>query len=382
MKKSLNNIFDEANANEIDNLVKQNAASDVSAETLSSIKDKVYAKINLKKEKKNNRGMWMRFGAIAACFLLIVSAIIVVPMLREDDPGVIIPPDDTTNNDNPGDIRLLHWNDISSFFGVTGESGNMSSSSEMYEKAFCEIVSGIYSTYQSGNIISDDCVGDKIDTVEIRTGWYQSWNGEERDVYEVNAEVYKIKDIATSVSVAIKYLENTHADTTEYFYVYSNPYYGSGASLAGFFESYKADKYMSVYTNAHIREYNDGTSTNFAIYDINEDALDTINTQILSLKSANTYSQYTSSDLTAIENIVKNCHERLQLSVEIKTAGRYGVVYVLDNGYICFAGFGEYFTLHNIGIDAAENLIESVKDNSVCINPSVDENGGEIMQPA
>ena len=92
MKKTLNNIFDEANANEIDNLVKQNAASDVSADTLSSIKGKVYAKTNLKKAKINNRSMWLRFGAIAACFLLIVSVILAVPMLREDDPGVIPEP--------------------------------------------------------------------------------------------------------------------------------------------------------------------------------------------------------------------------------------------------------------------------------------------------
>ncbi len=85
MKKTLNTIFDEANAGEIENLVKQNAAPDVSADTFSSIKDKVYAKTNLKKEKKTNKNVWLRFGAIAACFLLIVSAAIVVPLLRDDN---------------------------------------------------------------------------------------------------------------------------------------------------------------------------------------------------------------------------------------------------------------------------------------------------------
>ena len=88
MKKTLNHIFDEANAGEIENLVKQNAAPEVSVDTLSSIKDKVYAKTNLKKERKTNKNVWLRFGAIAACFLLIVSAVIVVPMLREDDIGI------------------------------------------------------------------------------------------------------------------------------------------------------------------------------------------------------------------------------------------------------------------------------------------------------
>jgi len=49
MKKTLSNIFDEANANELEKLVSQNAASDVSADTLSSIKNKVYTKTKLKK---------------------------------------------------------------------------------------------------------------------------------------------------------------------------------------------------------------------------------------------------------------------------------------------------------------------------------------------
>lgn len=51
MKKTLNNIFDEASANELEKLVSQNAASDVSADTLSSIKNKVYAKTGITQTK-------------------------------------------------------------------------------------------------------------------------------------------------------------------------------------------------------------------------------------------------------------------------------------------------------------------------------------------
>ncbi|MBE6684621.1 MAG: hypothetical protein E7592_03090 [Ruminococcaceae bacterium] len=122
MKKTLNNIFDEANAGEIENLVKQNAAPEVTADTLSSIKGKVYAKTNLKKEKKNNRGMWLRFGAIAACFVLISSAILVVPMLREDDPGVI-PGPGTTDNPvvNPPNHNVPSISTIISGNKITGK---------------------------------------------------------------------------------------------------------------------------------------------------------------------------------------------------------------------------------------------------------------------
>ncbi len=73
MKRSLNNIFDEAKASEIENLVNKNVAPEVSADTLSSVKNKVYAKTTLKKKKKKAKSVWLRFGAIAACFVLLLS---------------------------------------------------------------------------------------------------------------------------------------------------------------------------------------------------------------------------------------------------------------------------------------------------------------------
>ncbi len=57
----------------------------------------VEQKDRLRQKNKKPKGVWLRFGAIAACFLLIVSAVIVVPMLREDDPGVIPGPGTTGN---------------------------------------------------------------------------------------------------------------------------------------------------------------------------------------------------------------------------------------------------------------------------------------------
>lgn len=79
MKKTLTNIFDEANANELENLISQNTAPDVSADTLSSIKDKVYAKtgISKSKAKKPISFRWQSYVA-AACLLLIVGAVTVM----------------------------------------------------------------------------------------------------------------------------------------------------------------------------------------------------------------------------------------------------------------------------------------------------------------
>ena len=62
------------------------------------IEKHIEQKERLRQKNKKAKGVWLRFGAIAACFLLIVSAIIVVPMLREDHPGIVVPPDGTSND--------------------------------------------------------------------------------------------------------------------------------------------------------------------------------------------------------------------------------------------------------------------------------------------
>ena len=45
----------------------------------------VEQKDRLRQKNKKPKGVWLRFGVIAACFVLIVSAVIVVPMLRENN---------------------------------------------------------------------------------------------------------------------------------------------------------------------------------------------------------------------------------------------------------------------------------------------------------
>ncbi len=55
-------------------------------------------KLQNKANKLKTKGMWLRFGTIAACFVLILSAVTLMPMLREDDAGVISPSDETSND--------------------------------------------------------------------------------------------------------------------------------------------------------------------------------------------------------------------------------------------------------------------------------------------
>lgn len=108
MKKTLNNIFDEANASELEKLVSQNAASDVSADTLSSIKNKVYAKtgITKAKAKKPIAFRWQSYVAVAACLLLIVGGIFGAPSIMKLFNNV---ESSIVDNVLPTDIDKIIW---------------------------------------------------------------------------------------------------------------------------------------------------------------------------------------------------------------------------------------------------------------------------------
>lgn len=79
MNKTLRDLFDEAKANEIENLANRNDAPDVSADILSSIKEKVYAKIGITNPKKRPFiYRWQSYVAAAVCIALITGAIMAI----------------------------------------------------------------------------------------------------------------------------------------------------------------------------------------------------------------------------------------------------------------------------------------------------------------
>ena len=83
MKNKLNEIFDEAKPQELDQFSNELTAPALPDEMLASVKGKVFAKTNLKKENKNTKSVWLRVGAVAACFVLVLSAVIAIPMLQK-----------------------------------------------------------------------------------------------------------------------------------------------------------------------------------------------------------------------------------------------------------------------------------------------------------
>ncbi|MBE6672857.1 MAG: hypothetical protein E7599_04990 [Ruminococcaceae bacterium] len=76
MKKTMNDIFDEAKANELEALLQKNAAPDVSDKTLSSVKKKTYAKTGLSEnEKKKTILVYFPAIAVVACLCLTMVVI-------------------------------------------------------------------------------------------------------------------------------------------------------------------------------------------------------------------------------------------------------------------------------------------------------------------
>lgn len=75
MKKKISHIFDRAEASELETLIDQNKAPEVSADTLASIQNKVYEKtgINKVKTKKPLMLRWQSLAAAAACLCLVVG---------------------------------------------------------------------------------------------------------------------------------------------------------------------------------------------------------------------------------------------------------------------------------------------------------------------
>lgn len=70
-------------------------------------------KLQKKASNSKAKGIWLRFGAIAACLAIIAGAIFLVPMLREDDPGEIpgpggILPPGTDNENEKNNIPILN----------------------------------------------------------------------------------------------------------------------------------------------------------------------------------------------------------------------------------------------------------------------------------
>ena len=84
------------------------------------------------------------------------------------------------------------------------------------------ISSGAFSTYISGKVIDAEKVGAKLKSVTVTGGW-KNEAGKWISTEELNAEVYEITRIDSSIAVALKFIDQGEAVTTTHYYVMMNP---------------------------------------------------------------------------------------------------------------------------------------------------------------
>lgn len=99
-----------------------------------------------KASKPKSKNIWLRIGAIAACFVLIVSAVIVVPMLRDSGDNPII---------NPPNIDVPSISTIKGGYKITGKQELVYGDSSSGDEGNAEMIApGFYiNTVIQANVI-------------------------------------------------------------------------------------------------------------------------------------------------------------------------------------------------------------------------------------
>lgn len=187
-------------------------------------------KLQKKANKPKSKGIWLRFGAIAACFLLIVSVIIAMPMLFEEDIPVSLPdnglagnegdsaivsPPDNDSMGNEGNSTVVPPNN-----GVNGD-GNGEIEVELESYYDFEINGATYIAYIRGKVIDAEKVGSKFESVTVTGGWKNA-AGEWISTEALNAELYEIRGIDSGIAVALKFIDQSEGATTTLYYVMLN----------------------------------------------------------------------------------------------------------------------------------------------------------------
>ena len=100
MKKKLNEIFDEISPSELEPFGENLSAPKLEDNELATIKNKVYAKLEIngtKKIKRSSARLWLRVGIIAACMAVAIVSLFLMLILKDND-GTDVPDPDGNEN--------------------------------------------------------------------------------------------------------------------------------------------------------------------------------------------------------------------------------------------------------------------------------------------
>jgi hypothetical protein len=282
-------------------------------------------------------------------------------MLTRDEPGGNLVDD------------AIVWDNVFDLFNPNTGSGNeMGESAVLVESSFSEIVSKKYEKYEVGNAFpldkSGEFIGEKLDEIKVRTGWYVYYNDTETDVVTVKAEVYELRGVSTDAAVAVKYLEKGTAKTTEHFYAALNTEY-KFSTLQSFFSDFNAALHMDIGKDALVTEYPRFNSKKIDKYRVTEGGSDIVKFLLTLDGAAEVVHPY-----DAVDGRMNNCGEIRRVTFSMASAGKMmNSLYIFDNGYIAIGGpICDGIIFFNVGGEATSELYEIFKANTelvTVINP-------------
>jgi hypothetical protein len=304
---------------------------------------------------------FIKIAAIAAAFALLVTGLaVVLPMLTRDEPGGNIVGD------------AIVWDNVFDLFNPNTGSGVKEEASVIESSSFAEIETKKYAKYDLGNAFpldkSGEFIGEKLDEIKVRTGWYVYYNDTETDVVTVKAEVYEIKGVSTDAAVAVKYLEKGTAKTTEHYYAALNTEY-KFSTLQSFFSDFNAALHMDIGKDALVTEYPRFNSKKIDKYRVTEGGSDIVKFLLTLDGAAEVVHPY-----DAVDGRMNNCGEIRRVTFSMASAGKMmNSLYIFDNGYIAIGGpICEGIIFFNVGGEATSELYEIFKANTelvTVINP-------------
>ena len=313
------------------------------------------------------RPAFVRLAAVAAAVVLLaVGIFFILPAMQDSDGG------ESTRENIVGDA--LVWSNVFDLFNANTGSGNeMGEAAVLVESSFSEIVSKKYEKYDLGNAFplekSGEFIGEKLDEIKVRTGWYLHWNDTERDVVTVKAEVYALRGVSTDAAIAVKYLEKGTAKTTEHYYAALNTEY-EFSTLQSFFSDFNATVHMDIGKDALVTAYPRFNSDQIDKYRFTDGGGADIIKYLLTLDAE--AESLRSNDV--VDGRMNNCGEIRRVTFSMASAGKMtNMLYIFDNGYIAIQGkICDGIVFFNVGGEATSELYEIFKANTelvTVINP-------------
>ena len=315
-------------------------------------------KLQRKANDAKSKGIWLRFGVIAACLAVIVSALIVVPLLQEEGPGVIILPPDDTAYDSEENSQME--TDPGTETGDS-ESEWESHGGAMPDWAFYAYIDDTgfegYRLSEYNAHCEPSLVGARVGDISIAVSF-----GPEKTAI-VTADVYEVEGFDRTLCLCIRYRDDGYKefyhnflDFDAYYFIYTNSFRFSSLSemlgLAFDSSSIRLANYWNYSRESEIQ------------YFLNENALDEFKQLLITMDGVGMdtqnglLSEQVHADAT--EFVSTSCG----LVGYIGTFG--GQLYVYNTGYLYHTSFGGQ--LFEIGQDNARALLDFVVNQGVTEN--------------